>query len=526
MKLKQILSIIAVTVLFVCISIISVSAESKVVVSQNSDYTGIAVSGDISIEGSTPDITLALPATISLNGNLKIDNITLSGTSTIYANGYLLEIGENVTSANRLTVYGGKNGASVASTDVRLYGGQYQNVYGGGNNGAVSGNTNVIIGGNFNPGDGIDDQASNLSPCYVYGGSNNAAVSGSTNITMEGNATTRYLVGAGAGTGGTAVDINIYINGGKVMNVYAGSTKTTLTNCNTHITMTGGMAEALFGGSENFGMTGNTCLTLLGGDVTRRVYTGCYNDWGLGSGWLPLPEWKSSYFVNGTTTLVLGPDMLLNTHNGLHSENTTNTGVFAGSRLGKNGNSNEINTIIYLDGCYSKQSSKIGDKSGFSWVFYSNAKYTVNAGAGGKVFGTNTGGTIYVEPAGGKYAEINGGKYINRNVNISTGTTAVTFHDDFIINDVTAEKTDSGVDVAVQFASVNVAEESTPSLYAAVYDDAGKLIVSNKIEPSSDMTVHTFNLQCDIDTVKQYRVKVMLWNADIKSLCEAYSINI
>ena len=108
-----------------------------------------AYTGNISIKGKTSEVQLTLPSTVSIKGNLEIDNVKLLTKSTIYANGYKLVIGNNVTSESRLTVYGGKASASVTSTDITLLGGLYERVYGGGNSGAVSGNTNVVFGGNW-----------------------------------------------------------------------------------------------------------------------------------------------------------------------------------------------------------------------------------------------------------------------------------------------------------------------------------------------------------------------------------------
>ena len=232
--------------------------------------------GSFTIKGNTPLVNLALPAEISISCNLCIDNITLVNKSTIYANGFKFKIGPDVSSAdsaNRLTVYGGKKNADyIGNTNLELLGGKYQAIYGGCNGGTVTGNTNVIFGGNSNIGEGIDDgNSTTLSPCYVYGGSNNAPVIGKTNVTLEENAVTKALVGAGKGTNGTAQDTNIYINGGKAAHVYGGSLNTELTDCDTHITMTGGLVEGIFGGSSSKNLKGNTYVTILGGDISRRV---------------------------------------------------------------------------------------------------------------------------------------------------------------------------------------------------------------------------------------------------------------
>ena len=290
------------------------------------------------------------------------------GASTIYANGYKFETSESITSIDRLNVYGGKKSAgNGGDTNVILLGGLYQNIYGGGNGGMINGNTNVVLGGNANAGDGINDGASNISPCMVYGGGENGTVSGKTNVTLKGNAVAKYLVGAGTGTNGTAKDTNIFIEGGKVMNVYAGSRSVTLPSGTvTHITMTGGLAEALFGGCEGVALTGHTYINLLGGEVSRRVYTGCYNDAKEGIGFFEIKlTYQSDRYVTGTTTLAISPNAKVNTKTGLSGTNILNVGVFSGSRTA-NQHDAEQNTIIFLDGCYSAFKNKIGEKGGIA----------------------------------------------------------------------------------------------------------------------------------------------------------------
>lgn len=460
--------------------------------------------GNLSIKGSSQLITLTLPETITLENNLRIDNITLVGECTIYANGYTLYIGENVKSENRLSVYGGSNGISVESTDLYLYGGLYKTVYAGGRNAPVTGNTKLVFGSNSNIGDGISDSDSaTVSPCYIYGGGNNGAVLGSTNITLEGNAVAKYIFGAGTGANGTVTESNIYINGGKVMNVYGGASTTYLSDCNTHITMAGGIAEAIFGGSSQNSMTGNTYVTLLGGEVTRRVYSGCYNDWNI--------IFTSSYHVNGTTTLVLGSDIKLNTKNGLSADNSQNVGVFAGSRLGKNGNPNEINTIIYLDGCYDTQSEKIGEKSDASLFFYSNESYSIKCSKGGTVFSDSIPGNLYIKYDFGKYVTVNGNIFKGNSITVSKGTTQIDFCDDFSIKSLDIKNNGSVKTVNVEIAAENVFNRISPSLFIAVYDEKNQMKSVCKYDIDTKSLSFTIDFpQTDITYAKAFIAEIYL----------------
>ena len=88
-------------------------------------------SGSITIEGDNGSRVLTLPETLECNSDIKLDKIKLT-KSTLFANGHKLEIGNEVTFDDRLTVYGGCNKkAYTGDTNVELYGGKYSRVYGG-----------------------------------------------------------------------------------------------------------------------------------------------------------------------------------------------------------------------------------------------------------------------------------------------------------------------------------------------------------------------------------------------------------
>lgn len=492
----------------------SIDFIKEIILTDDITVTG-SLPGNVTIKGSSENVKLTLDAKINLTDSLKLDYLTLVTASTFYANGYAFEITETVTSSDRLTVYGGAEGKSVASTDIKLYGGLYNRIYGGGNGGTVKGDTNVVVGGNVNAGDGINDDSSTLSPCYVFGGGNNAAVSGKTNITLEGDAVTRYLVGAGIGTNGTAVDTNIYIKGGKVMNVYAGSTSVALpAGVNTHITMTGGLAEALFGGCESVAMTGSTYVNLYGGEVSRRVYAGCYNTYNT--------SWEGDNFVTGTTTLTFAPGVSVNTKSGLSLLNRINIGVFSGSRTASQHDA-EQNTIIYLDDSYSTYSSKIGEKgSVYTSTFKSFADYVVNASEGGKVLGTSTGGTVTIVPDENKYGTVNGDTatvyFANETATINSGDNTVKFADAY-----TATQTTTGV-----HTSAMVNNDTAGQLIAAVYDSTGRFVACDNVDYVVETDSYNIDVSCTLNSGETYTVKVFLWNSleGMSPLMNVYSITV
>lgn len=90
----------------------------EIVLMDDTTYEEVpAHSGTLTIKGNTPSVKLTLPAEVSLKGELTIDNVLISGRSTVYANGYKLKITETVTSDagigkeaadKALYVFGGK----------------------------------------------------------------------------------------------------------------------------------------------------------------------------------------------------------------------------------------------------------------------------------------------------------------------------------------------------------------------------------------------------------------------------------
>ncbi len=507
--------------------------DEIVLLSDTTYVEPIMHSGNLTIKGNTSSVKLNLPSEISLIGDLTLDNLVINGKSTIYANGYNFKVTELVSSTatsistdaaatDRLTVYGGKKSAELTGdTNIILLGGKYFRVYGGGT-GAVKGNTNVVFGGKANTGDGINDKDSaTISPCYVYGGGNGAAVTGKTSVTLEGEAVAKFIAGAGNGTGGAAVDTNIYINGGKVMNVYGGSLNAALTNCDTHIIMTGGLAEALFGGSQSNSLTGNTYITLVGGDISRRVYAGCYNNWEL--------SWSTTCYVSGTTNLTIYPDVLLVTTNGLASENQKDMGVYAGSRIGSN-QSGEISTLIFLDNCYSAQKGEIGKQdtglASMLYPFKSFEDYTITATAGGEVQGTQDGGTIKIIPDTGYIGAINGVEYKTEGTATFSGSSAsVTFTAmPYNINSMTATKDESTVKANVDIMGSKT--ETEPTIFVAVFEaDTNKLIDCDS-DDATEIDNKAFELNCKFEDGKKYIVKAMIWNESLKPLTAYYALEL
>lgn len=501
---------------------------SKVILLDNTNYDVISWHDQIAIAGKTSDVVLSLPENAIVRGNLKLENLVLKGNSeiiyqgsgdsaktvtnsaNIFANGYKLEIADTVTSytdgtnTSYFLVYGGGNNtAKTGNTDIRIYGGKYVRIFGGGYNASatVTGNTNVVVGGNVNA-----DENANATILTVCGGGRNAKVTGEANVTITGNASVKFVSGAGYSTYGTVPKANVNIEGGKVMNVFGGSLSSAIT-CDTCVTITGGKAEAIFGGSQNQPMTGNAVVNLLGGEVTRRVYGGCYNEFDYK---FISATWGGSDCVTGTTNIVIGPNVRLNTKSGLSGTDAMNVGVFAGSRIESN-SADEVSTIIFINDAYDTKSNVIGEKGGIASSYLkSHTDYIVDASAGGSIVPSKVGGTVTIIPDAGKYAIVNGKEiYINENnVALNGGTNTIVFTSGNIVAsfDVLSDETGAVANVTC------VVEDEDAKLIVAIYSSESEMIAAKAVDASSNKTSYEVDVDFDYLNAKGCMAKVMLWD--------------
>lgn len=507
MKLKRVLFIMTMLLLITS----SAFAAQEITLTADTNYSDLGITGDAVINGG--GYKLIFTSNVVLKGDLKVSNAIHSGAYTIYAAGHTLEFADDVTWESLdmpLTVYGGgASSTTCASTDVRLYGGLFSAVYGGSYKGTVTGDTNVIIGGNVCQGltPNNEADASVKCPLTVRGGGNNGTVGGSTHVTLQDNAVATFIYGAGNNENAIKVT-NVYIKGGKTMNVFGGSGA--LTNCNTNITMTGGTAESLFGGSSVATMTGNTKVFVKGGEVTRRIFGGCYNN--CSAGFLKF-TWTTSHYVNGTTTVVLYPGANLISGNTYLSGDNNDTGIRGGSRMGSK-NTAEKSVIMFMDG---RTSSNVTASA--SWPLTSCGSYhnyLITASAGGTVERTTTEGTFLIKPDWGKYGSIGSSYYINENASVSTGTTAVTFADNFAFSSLSAATTSTGADVTVGFIAKNVKSLPQPKLLVAIYESGTETMVgADVIEPAASATSNTFSINAALESGKTYTAKAMLWDGNL-----------
>lgn len=253
---------------------------------------------------------------------------------------------------NRIRVYGGGQvGTTVASTDLKLYGGNYEAIFGGSDGGIVTGNTSVVVGGNVNEGITPKHDATDY---FVYGGGVADTVEGTTHVTFGGNAKAHYVFGGSYGESAKVLQgTRVYIAGGTVSGVYGGSKKggtgkSGTISGGTYVEMTGGTVDQVFGGNEASDIVGDVEVKILGGTVTRRIYGGCYNEYDWGG-------WASSYSVTGNVTLTISGNANLTQS---YSRTSGDLSIFARSRINPKSN-DEVSKLIYVDGG-EKHESKLG----------------------------------------------------------------------------------------------------------------------------------------------------------------------
>lgn len=303
-------------------------------------------------------------------GSLEIRNDTvftgklkIKLPDNLIANGFNLKIDEGVTvvpGTNGTTVFGGSSVKNVENTNVVLLSGTYTFIYGGGvNGGNVNGNTNLTVAGNVNANiicgggrKGVVEGNTNLylggninknlnvgnhdeaGKVLVFGGAYDGTVKGDTFVKVTQNAKAGVIYGAGRGSSSSVEGkCNLAFDSGTAMGLYGGSSSG---KCfDTSVIMNDGYVEQIFGGSNGAGIQGNTDVKVFGGTVKRRIYGGCYNDYGFFS------SWKTSYTVSGYTNVLLSSKATL-----LQNHSSSDNALCAISRYKQNLTSENATLIL------------------------------------------------------------------------------------------------------------------------------------------------------------------------------------
>ncbi|WP_331035921.1 hypothetical protein [Lactovum miscens] len=176
--------------------------------------------------------TISLPSSLTFNCPLVFRNITLAGSTMIYANGNPLAIRNGAYfTGNTVTIYGGSATGTVAQTALwfSATGSGSFAIYGGGSGSIVTGDTHVTVyntSGNSNT---------------VYGAGNGGSIGGSTNVnilgTTGGSLTTSGSSLNGIVTGNISLSLSGTSSTTRVTNIY-GDANTTAPVLSTSRTVT------------------------------------------------------------------------------------------------------------------------------------------------------------------------------------------------------------------------------------------------------------------------------------------------
>lgn len=303
------------------------------------------------ITGGGLDIT-ALKDGFFINDHVTIENTTINSTGVgrVYAMGNTVTIGAGVSWTTEVQLFGGCGNSTVESTNLTVLSGTYSRICGGcGDNGTVLGNTNLYVGGNVN---NTIDETNHDWGYSVFGGGYLNTIGGSTNVTFADNAKARYIYGGSFDGKTVANGTYLTVTGGKAMALYGGSRNADVGSGATTV-ISGGKFEQVFGGSESASVSDDVDLRILGGEVTRRIYAGSYND-------------GTDHKVNGKITLTLG-DVDVS-----YASSNSDKGIYARSRY--KGDIEDSHIVFATASSYEKFKDKVGGSDwGASYVMGSTS---------------------------------------------------------------------------------------------------------------------------------------------------------
>ena len=319
----------------------------------------------ISVSGDTLD--LSETTTFNITGPVVLKNITVKANDngSICANGNQFIVKETVSFAGtRLGhLYGGSNQTTQKSTYMIVKAGNYREIYGGGLQAKIEGDTYLLVGGNVNKGTDVFANDHALAKTYcIYGGSYSHGVNGSTTVVFDGaNAVAGYIYAGGYGKYASVKGTSsVEMYAGTVYSIFGGSVEATeyaeTVTTTTDVKMYGGTVAQIFGGSGSANLVGSTRIEILGGNVTRRIYGGCYNEYSL-LGWA-----STQYHVIGTTDVILHDEAT-------YGSDEDDNSICATSRWKNNMSEENATLTIETESLYNKLNGR------FNVVMTSNKGY-------------------------------------------------------------------------------------------------------------------------------------------------------
>lgn len=503
-------------------------------ISLDEDFVWTDSEKSITIKGSNEnseiDISSFGSKYFNINQDVTFESIKIGcaasddngeGVNKIAANGHHVVIRDTVTTTDIIAqIIGGSAGANVTSTNLEVYGGNYNTILGGcdSNDGAaVSVNNNCVltVGGNVNT-DLNDADWDQVRKAAIHGGGWGGSIKGTSTLTLKDNAKAKYVYGGQNGTisAENVGKVTINVEGGSYMNVYAilkntknsGGSAVKVDNTSAELNMTGGKAEALIGAQDT--VKGNVVINALKGTVTRRIIAGVYNN---GS----LLGFDTSNHIIGTATVVIGGEL----------EGFTDTqyghGIFGGSRMAENSDE-EVGTLIFADGSYNKFGSHIAPADKSNDICQSHHDYLVKASAGGSVALKDiANGLVTLTADENYYVSANGEETESGDYTLKSGVNTI----DFLSQSTLRIKS---VSLDGQTAEI-IYDGELPENYvfvAALYDATGECLIEAKtINDAASQENKTISIELEYSTVagNTYYISAMLWEGtdNLKPLCKA-----
>lgn len=342
---------------------------------------------------------------------------TVKGNTNIYVGGNVnSELDLTTSDTARAVLYGGSSRGTVeGSTYVTVEGNaQFSYIYGGGQRGTISGDTHVTIKGAVNPSmTNWTDSTVHTRYSNLFGGSlvdGTDAKVGNTYVTIDGDAQFMYVYGGNNCTsteyaatstiGKTNVIITENADESRVMSVFGGGYCDATED--TKVVVKAGEMQQIFGGSESASVDGNTDVQVLGGEVTRRIYGGCYNDYKSSSA-----SWVTTDCqVNGYSSVTIGKDANISLSYNKSLLVPDDLTVYAVSRYESNFTT-ETGIFIVNDYDNNSNKGKIGSSDFSSFLADTSHHYLVKTTTGGQVY--SNGASLTIAPNDGYTATVSYG---------------------------------------------------------------------------------------------------------------------
>ena len=199
----------------------------------DSEITGLTSEHYVTVKSEDGSVNSLLFSenmlSFGFNTNVRLDSVKIKNTcktkaAEIYANGYDLEVTENLQTESTTNyypvLYGGAKTQETASTNLKVYGGKWSAIYGGGQaaSAAVTGDVIVTAGHQI---DMASVGAYYESSTGLFGGGQFAPVKGKVTVTINGGSYLRIHGGGKFPTASTG-EIEVDFNYGKTNMLYGG----------------------------------------------------------------------------------------------------------------------------------------------------------------------------------------------------------------------------------------------------------------------------------------------------------------